>query len=290
MSTGQEMVAAAVVGALAARRLAAAAPQVPTIGYDGPRYVYDRLAVQSSGNTFRTWEEVVTAIAAGQLAPTVVFAQPGQYAIAKSLDLRGGKLASLSPATGQVSVTLGESATLDNLGGLTDGVVLTVKPSTQPALRLPMGGAPAVVLIERGAALRNESTTGMRAFPDVAAGSVLVVAFFTAAQTAVPPSTAPLVRCTGGTLIAPIYGPHASPGDGWATDSTGTSTLVYHCDSTFPEVAPLTPGFNPASVVKFQGSLSRSVAYTPANPADWAWAPTVPTTVGQALDYLAAKP
>ena len=259
---------------------------------DGPRYVYDPPSVRSSGNTFKNWGEVEAAILTGQAAPTVVFARPGQYQIAMGFNLRRGKLASLTPATGQVTVTLADDVQIDNIAGIEDGIGLIVKPKTRPCFTFTDYGPsePVVFAVRYGAALQNLSTTGKEAFPIVGAGKTLVLAFFTASQRAIPPSTAPFVRCNGGTLIAAISGGFAAPYDGWAED-TGTSTLFYQCDSTFPEVAPLTPGFAPSNVVRFQASLSRSVAYTPSNPADWlAWTTVAPDNVGQALDLLAAKP
>lgn len=230
-----------------------------------------------------TWPEVMEQIADSP-SPLVVLCDnslapceipPGTY------DMRGATFSGVSivASSNAISVEIQDGAFLQDLAGVTDTMLLAAAPTSGPCLTFSqLAGASRVFVLERGAQLQNNGTGPMI---HVASPDVFLLATVMAATLSPGSSGSAVVDAAAGSTVLAFV--QTSPGALCTDWLSGAGGLLVAADASYqaPSLASHTGG---ETVLFIDQALS--TGYNPSNPGDWS---TVPTTVGQALDLIAAK-
>jgi hypothetical protein len=209
-------------------------------------------------------------------------------------DMRLGYWQSFLQATGAVVASLPAGVLIDNLQGISDGLILKIDPPPGTGVigfSLTPAGQGHVFSVDTGAAVDHTTNTGALVRTLGLGGDTYVIAMRNAQQAlSVGPLTGPLLELVGndggvGVQLTTLGG---LP-NGWIVGGGAGSPMVVISDSTGndPTSPTFAPGFTGGGgTFFFQESNANMVAYAPAVPANWPFPP--PTDVAEALDVLIA--
>lgn len=229
------------------------------------RFLFDE-GVPQSGNVYGDFSQLMAVIASlpDRSLPEVIFVKDATIPLAGmpagGWDMKMGTWSSYTTATGVVKVTIPDGVSIDNLADISNGLLVECAPTSDYGVFKfsESAGLPWVFIVSFGAALRN-ATPSNNALIVPTAADFVVLATALASFAAVAPSTGPLVRGAGGTIIGSqnetgVYG--WLPND-WVD---GVGTLIYQNSAGANE--PTLSAWAGA-VFSFDAPASRTVIFRP---------------------------
>lgn len=247
----------------------------------GPEFIFTPAAPQN-GNVYGNWAQLMAVIASTPVEhPTIIFT--ADFTIpAGTWNLRRGVWRSSSAITSLVTVTIPDTAIIDNLQEISLGLIVSCTPSTPHntfTFSANTPGTPALILLTLGSILSNQGSVPL---VTLVPGEVFIIALLQSNMSLFLAPTAALVRGVVGSIIIGsdiVSGVAGSFPNGWVD---GNGSLGYQAGVDF--ILPSIPGWvGTVSVTKTAQAFNSN--YSPAVPSNWN---PPPVQVAEALDQLAS--
>ena len=239
----------------------------------------------SNKNTLISWAEVMNVITQSS-APILLFCDnslaPCQIPSGGPYDMKGARISGIAllNSSNAISVDMADGAILQNLGGVTDTMLLSANPTTGPCLIFTQFGSNSRdFVIERGAQIQNNGSVPMI---EIVNGQLFLFGITVAAQVVGGSLNAPFINAqNGSTVVLFLQTSPAGLSNDWLS---GGGNLLAACDASYQ---PPTLALHTGSLSRLYLDQAQGVSYNPTNVGDWN--NNAPTDVMNALDRIAAK-